>query len=93
MKSTTSSAVNLNNIVVVQPKRSILIEVWSAHSSFVIASLRCLDDGGIYKGRVNHRDRAREVDDTRETKVEIPVDFRDVETVDVKAFIQLLRDL
>jgi len=40
------------------------------------------DDGGIYKGRVNHRDRAREVDETRDTKVDLPVDYRDVETVD-----------
>ena len=55
-------------------------------------SVRCLDDGGIYKGRVNHRERAREVEDTRETKVEVPVDLRDVETVEVTTLIRLLSD-
>ncbi|CAF0892673.1 unnamed protein product [Adineta steineri] len=39
------------------------------------------DDGGIYKGRLNHRERIREIDDTRDTKVDLPVDHRQVETV------------
>jgi hypothetical protein len=42
-----------------------------------------LDDGGIYKGRLNHRERAREIDETRDTKVDLPVDYREVETVEV----------
>ena len=42
----------------------------------------CSDDGGIYKRRVNHRDYAEEIDDNRETKVDLPVDYREVETVD-----------
>ncbi len=42
-----------------------------------------LDDGGIYKGRSNYRERVREVDETRDTKVDLPVDYREVETVDV----------
>ncbi|CAF1318998.1 unnamed protein product [Adineta steineri] len=40
------------------------------------------DDGGIYKGRLNHRDRAREIDETRDTKVDLPVDHREVETIE-----------
>ena len=44
-----------------------------------------IDDGGIYKGRLNNRERAREVDETRDTKVELPVDFREVETVEVSS--------
>ncbi|CAF5187031.1 unnamed protein product, partial [Rotaria sp. Silwood1] len=39
-------------------------------------------DGGIYKGRLTHRERAREVDETRNTKVDIPVDHREAETVE-----------
>ncbi|CAF4498513.1 unnamed protein product [Rotaria sp. Silwood1] len=39
------------------------------------------DDGGIYKGRLTHRERVREVDETRDTKVDIPVDHREAETV------------
>lgn len=42
----------------------------------------CSDDGGIYKRRTNHRDYAEEIDDNRETKVELPIDYREVETVD-----------
>lgn len=41
-----------------------------------------LDDGGIYKGRLNHRERVREIDETRDTKVDLPVDYREVETVE-----------
>ncbi|CAF0892467.1 unnamed protein product [Adineta ricciae] len=40
------------------------------------------DDGGIYKGRLNHRERVREIDDTRDTKVDLPVDYREIETVE-----------
>lgn len=40
------------------------------------------DDGGIYKNRTNHRDRAREIDDTHDTKIDLPVGYREVETVD-----------
>jgi hypothetical protein len=43
----------------------------------------CLDDGGIYKGRLNHRERAREIDETQDTKVDLPVDYREIETVEV----------
>ena len=42
-----------------------------------------LDDGGVYKGRSNHREHAREIDDTRDTKVDLPADYREPETVDV----------
>ena len=42
----------------------------------------CSDDGGIYKRRTNHRDYAEEIDDNRETKVDLPIDYRQVETVD-----------
>ena len=45
-----------------------------------------VDDGGIYKGRLNHRERVREIDDTRDTKVDLPVDYREVETVEVCRF-------
>ncbi|CAF4180476.1 unnamed protein product, partial [Rotaria magnacalcarata] len=31
------------------------------------------DDGGIYKGRLSHRERVREVDETRDTKIDFPV--------------------
>lgn len=44
-----------------------------------------LDDGGIYKGRLNHREHVREVDETRDTKVELPVNYREVETVEVSS--------
>ncbi|CAF0931047.1 unnamed protein product [Rotaria sordida] len=40
------------------------------------------DDGGIYKGRLNHREHVREIDETRDTKVDLPVDRREVETVE-----------
>ncbi|CAF0756043.1 unnamed protein product [Rotaria sordida] len=40
------------------------------------------DDGGIYKGRLTNRERAREVDETRDTKVDLPVDYRQAETVE-----------
>ena len=40
------------------------------------------DDGGIYKSRINHREHAREIDETRDTKTDIPVDYREVQTVD-----------
>ncbi|CAF4014795.1 unnamed protein product [Rotaria sp. Silwood2] len=40
------------------------------------------DDGGIYKGRLNHREHVREIDETRDTKVDLPVDYREVETVE-----------
>lgn len=42
-----------------------------------------LDDGGIYKGRFQHRERVREIEDTRDTKVDLPVDYRELETVEV----------
>lgn len=42
-----------------------------------------LDDGGVYKGRSNNRERAREIADTRDTKIDLPVHYREVETVDV----------
>jgi hypothetical protein len=41
-----------------------------------------LDDGGIYKGRMNHRERVREVDETHDTKTDLPVDYRQVQTID-----------
>ncbi|CAF3564224.1 unnamed protein product [Rotaria socialis] len=40
------------------------------------------DDGGIYKGRLNHRERVHEVDETRDTKIDFPVDYREAETVE-----------
>ena len=40
------------------------------------------DDGGIYKGRMNHRERPREIDETHDTKVDLPVDYRDAQPVD-----------
>ncbi|CAF4450180.1 unnamed protein product, partial [Didymodactylos carnosus] len=42
------------------------------------------DDGGLYKskGVVNHRERIREIEDTKDTKVDLPVDMKEVETVD-----------
>ncbi|UJR30426.1 hypothetical protein I4U23_017960 [Adineta vaga] len=40
------------------------------------------DDGGIYKGRSNHRERVRQIDDTRDTKIDLPVDYREIETVE-----------
>ncbi|CAF3405616.1 unnamed protein product [Rotaria socialis] len=40
------------------------------------------DDGGIYKGRLNHREHVREIDETHDTKVDLPVDYREVETVE-----------
>jgi hypothetical protein len=40
------------------------------------------DDGGIYKGRTNHRERVREVNETRDTKVDLPIDYREVQTID-----------
>ena len=48
----------------------------------MLLNLCFLDDGGIYKGRLNHRDRAREIDETRDTKVDLPIDYRDAETVE-----------
>lgn len=50
-----------------------------------------LDDGGVYKGRLNQRERVREIEDTRDTKVELPVDFREVETVEVNSSIEKTR--
>ena len=50
-----------------------------------------LDDGGIYKGRSNQRERAREVEETRHTKVDLPVDYREVETVEVNYRINFFR--
>ncbi len=44
-----------------------------------------VDDGGIYKSRVNHRERAREIEETRDTKVELPVGYREVETVEASS--------
>jgi len=41
-----------------------------------------LDEGGIYKGRLNRRERVHEVNETRDTKVDLPVDYREVETVE-----------
>ncbi len=41
-----------------------------------------VDDGGIYKGRTNHRERVREVNETRDTKVDLPIDYREVQTID-----------
>jgi hypothetical protein len=41
-----------------------------------------LDEGGIYKGRLNRRERIHEVNETRDTKVDLPVDYREVETVE-----------
>lgn len=38
---------------------------------------------------MNHRERAREIDETRDTKVELPVDYREVETVEV-SFLDFL---
>ncbi|CAF0808970.1 unnamed protein product [Didymodactylos carnosus] len=41
------------------------------------------DDGGVFKSKgVNYRDRVREVEDTKDTKVDLPVGFREIETVD-----------
>ena len=40
------------------------------------------DAGGIYKGRLHHRERAREIEDTHDTKVDLPVDHRKVETIE-----------
>ncbi len=40
------------------------------------------DDGGIYKGRMNHRERALEVNETRDTKIDLPIDYRQIQTVD-----------
>ncbi|UJR16130.1 hypothetical protein I4U23_003041 [Adineta vaga] len=44
------------------------------------------DDGGIYKNRLNHRERIREIDETRDTKVDLPVEHRQVETVEDENF-------
>ncbi len=49
-----------------------------------------LDDGGIYKGRSSQRQRAREIDETGDTKVDLPVDYREVETVEVSYQVYLL---
>lgn len=32
---------------------------------------------------MNNRERVREIEDTRDTKVDLPVDYRNAETVDV----------
>lgn len=54
-------------------------------SSFIFhENFSITDEGGIYKGRLNYRERVREIEDTRDTKVEIPVNFRELETVEVK---------
>ena len=86
-KSTTFSTTNLSSIDAVQPKRPISIEVRRSRSHAFDRSVgaRLLDDGGIYKGRLNYRERVREIDETRDTKVDLPVDFRDVETVEVNS--------
>jgi hypothetical protein len=75
--------INLNSIDVVQLKKPILIEVrfWK-NIIFLNSFFPLSDDGGIYKGRLNNREHAREIDDTRDTKVDLPVDYREVETVD-----------
>lgn len=44
------------------------------------------DDGGIYKGRMNQRERPREIDDTRDTKIDLPIGYQDVQTVDEENF-------
>ena len=31
---------------------------------------------------MNHRERPREIDDTRDTKVDLPVDYGEAETID-----------
>ena len=40
------------------------------------------DDGGIYKGRTNYRERAHEINETRDTKIDLPVDYHEAETVE-----------
>lgn len=67
----------------VRRKKLISIEVSSNKKKIKLSEKFHLDDGGVYKGRSNHRERAREVDDTRDTKVEIPIDYREIETVEV----------
>ncbi|CAF1017943.1 unnamed protein product [Adineta ricciae] len=44
------------------------------------------DDGGIYKGRLNHHERVREIDETHDTKVDLPVEHRQIETVEDENF-------
>lgn len=31
---------------------------------------------------MNHRERIREIDDTHDTKVDMPIDYREAETID-----------
>ncbi|CAF4566672.1 unnamed protein product, partial [Rotaria magnacalcarata] len=49
------------------------------------------DDGGIYKGRLSHRERVREVDETRDTKIDFPVDYREAETVEEESLYENAR--
>jgi len=80
------SIINLNNIDEDQRKKLILIEVDLKYKQSIHLSLFIYfvieDDGGIYKNRNNHRDRAHEIEETRDTKIDLPIDYRQVETVD-----------
>lgn len=83
-KNTISSTTSLSSIDAVQRKKPISIEVRNRDEPPDVHSpVRfCSDEGGIYKGRTNHRDRVREIDDNRDTKVEVPVEHRRIETIE-----------
>jgi hypothetical protein len=45
-------------------------------------SMSCLDDGGIYKSRANHLERPAEIHENEHTKVDLPIGYRSINTVD-----------
>ena len=86
-KNTIFLIINHNSTVVDQLNKRILMEgVLRIHRVCDILLNTFEDDGGIYKGRLNHHERVREIDETHDTKVDLPVEHRQIETVEDENF-------